>query len=386
MDTVFSEEQIMLRNAAVDFLKHELPKERVLEIDDSPDGYSEELWKHIVDLGWSGMCIPTEFGGSGNSFVDLGVVFEALGEYACPSPLLSTAVLSAQVILQLGSSAQKNALLPAIAESGLVVSFAYTEPDYGWGPEHVQMSAVRKDGGYVLNGDKLFVSDASYADQLLVIARTSTNGSSHRGLTAFLVDPKGPGVSIRRLVGWMSDSLCEVNLREVSVPASGVLGEVDEAWSGIELARDKATAALSAYMAGGARRVIDMAIEYSKSRVLYGVPISTCQRVQDHVIVGLNDADGAKWTAYEALWKLDEGEPDAAISVSAAKAAASVGYPRACECSHHVHAGIGTDLTYGLTQYTKRARTLEHYLGNATYHKKRMASLLLASSPAAVTA
>jgi alkylation response protein AidB-like acyl-CoA dehydrogenase len=376
LDASLSEEQTMLRNVTLDFLKHEVPKERVLEIDDSPEGFSRDLWRQMVDLGWAGMGIPADFGGSGNSFLDVGVLHEALGEFACPSPLLSTAVISAQVILELGDESQKKALLPAIAADGLIVSFAYTEPDYGWGPGNVNLSANPRDGGYVLNGTKLFVADANFADQLLIMARTSSGQVPEQGLSAFLVDAKGAGVAVRRLVGWLSDNLCEVNLSNVFVPASGVLGEVGSAWGGIERARDRAVAVLCAYMAGGARHAIELAIEYSKTRILYGVPISTFQRVQDHIIVGLNDADGAKWTAYEALWKLDEGKPDASISVSTAKAAASIGFPRACDCSHHVHAGIGVDLNYGLTQYSKRARTQQHYLGDAVYHKARLARLL----------
>ncbi len=122
-----------------------------------------------------------------------------------------------------------------------------------------------------------------------------------------------------------------------------------------------------------------MAQEYSQTRIAFGVPIGTFQRVQDRVIEALNEADAGKWTAYEALTYLDEGQPEASVSVSMAKAVASVGFPKACEESHHVHAGIGTDLEYGLTQYTKRARTLQHYLGDASYHRARMARLMKAS-------
>ena len=370
----------MLQTLAVNFLKSEVPKERVLEIDESPNGFSEELWRQMVRMEWTGMAIPEEFGGTGNSWTDLGVIYEALGEACCPSPHLST-VLCSQVILETGAAAQHKDLLSSIAKTGHVLSFCYTEPEYGWEPEHIRLSANRSNGDYVLNGTKLFVADANIADQLLVVARTSSQGSPENGISVFLVDRKASGVSVRRHVGWMSENLSEIELSNVSVPASAVIGEVGGAWGAIERARDRATAVLSLYMAGGARRVMDMAIEYSKSRILYGVPIGTFQRVQDHVILGVNHADAIKWSAYEALWKLDEGKSDAPVSVSMAKAAASVGFPQACEESHHVHAGVGTDFAYGLVQYTKKARTLQHYLGDAIYHKKRMASLLQLDQP-----
>ena len=115
-----------------------------------------------------------------------------------------------------------------------------------------------------------------------------------------------------------------------------------------------------------------MARDYSQTRVAFGVPIGTFQRVQDHVIDALTEADAARLTTYEALWQLDEGLPSAALGVPTAKAVASVGFPRACDASHFVHAG----LELGLTQYTKRARRLQHYLGDAIHHKKRMARLM----------
>ena len=139
---------------------------------------------------------------------------------------------------------------------------------------------------------------------------------------------------------------------------------------------DKATAVLCVYMAGATQMVYDMAREYSQTRIAFGVPIGTFQRVQDHVIDAVTYADAGKWSAYEALWQLDEGMPEARVSVSMAKSVVSEGFPQACDLSHHVHGGIGTDLEYGLTQYTKRARTLQHYLGDAIYHKARMARLM----------
>ena len=376
MDLSLNEQQVMIKNAASEFLGHELPKERVLEIDESETGFSEALWRQMAEQGWAGMLIPEEYGGLGNSATDLGVLYEALGAAACTSPHLSSAVLSAGAILEAGDATQKQELLPAIAEGTLIVAFAYTEPEFGWGPDAIHLTATRRDGSFVLNGAKLFVPDAHIADRILVVARTSSSGAPEQGMTLFLVDKQSAGVSTRLQEGWIGDKVCEINLANVEVPASAVVGAVDEAWGPIERVRDRATAVLCAYMYGGSQRVTDMAVEYSKNRVAFGAPIGTFQRVQDQIIISLNDTDSIRWTAYEALWKLDEGRPDAAVAVSMAKAVASVAFPRACDASHDVHGGIGTDLTFGLTHYTKRARTLQHYLGDAAYHEKRLAKLL----------
>ena len=376
MDLALNELQTMLQNVAAEFMEAEMPKSRVLEIDDSDSGFAVDLWEKMCDLGWAGMVVPEEYGGSGNSFTDLGVVYEVMGYHACPSPHLSSAVLSAHAILEAGDDAQKQDLLPGIASGQQIFAFAFTEPDYAWGPSGVQLRAQLRNGGFVLNGAKLFIPDANIADRLLVVARTSDGGNPADGLTLFLVDKDAPGISVRVQTGWIGPKVCEVNFENVEIPAANVVGPVGGAWPAIRNAVDRATAVLCAYMAGGTQRVFEMAQEYSQIRIAFGVPIGTFQRVQDHVIDALNEADSAKWSAYEALAQLDNGDPGAAVSVSLAKAVASDGFPKACDASHHVHAGIGTDLEYGLTQYTKRARTLQHYLGDAIYHKGRMAQLL----------
>ncbi len=374
MDLALTELQTLIQNLAKEFMEGEMPKDKVLEIDDSPSGFSEEVWQKMCEVGWAGMTIPEEFGGSGNTFTDLGVLYEIMGYYACPSPHLSSSVLCAQAIIEAGSDEQKKALLPGIASGQQIFALAITEPDYGWDPAQIQLQATRQGDGFALNGTKLFVPDANVADQLLVAARTSQGASD--GISLFVVDKNSTGVSIRVQTGWIGPKVCEVTLDNVQVPQSAVLGAVDGAWSAIEKALDIGTVVLCAYMAGGTQRVHEMSLEYSQTRMAFGVPIGTFQRVQDHVIESLTQADAAKWATFEALSQVDEGDAKARVSISMAKAITSVGFPLACDESHHVHAGIGTDLEYGLTQYTKRARTLQHYLGDAVHHKARMARLL----------
>ena len=372
MDLTLNETQTMLQNAAREFMGDQVPKSRVLEIDDSESGFDPELWQQMAEQGWPMLTIPAEYGGLGEGWVELGVISEVMGYYACPSPLLSSAVLSAQAILAAGSEDQKQAMLPGIAEGQQIYTLAYTEPDYSWSPGAIQTGAAPSDGGYVVNGTKLFIPDANVADRILVAARVP----GQDGLTLLAVDRTAPGVSVRVMDGWIGPKACEVNFNNVEVGADDVLGEPGEAWGAIEYAMDRATAVLCAFMAGGCQAVYDMTREYSQTRIAFGVPIGTFQRVQDHVIDALTDADSSKWTAFEALWQLDEGMSDAPVGVSTAKSVASLGFPRACDAAHHVHAGIGADLEYGLTQYTKRARTLQHYLGDHVYHKARMARLL----------
>ena len=240
----------------------------------------------------------------------------------------------------------------------------------------MQLPATRRNGNFVLNGSKLFIPDANVADRLVVAARTSPGESAGDGVSLIVVDKDAPGVSVRVQTGWIGPKVCEVNFDNVEAPEANVLGPVGGAWPAIDKAMERATAELCAFMAGGTQKVFEMAQEYSQTRIAFGVPIGTFQRVQDHVIDALNEADAAKWAAFDALAQLDDGDPGAGVAVSMAKAVVSDGFPKACDCSHHVHGGIGTDLEFGLTQYTKRARTLQHYLGDAIFHKARMARLM----------
>lgn len=375
MDFSLTPAQTLLRNTAKDFLSHECPLLGfVRAIDETETGFSVELWRRMAELGWVGMALPTEYGGGGSSVTDVAILFEELG-YACiPSPLHSSSILGGLTILEAGSAEQKRQILPSIASGNRILAFAFTEPEYGWSPDLVKLQATARDGGYVLNGTKLFVPDVQVADQILVVARTSS--WTETDLTLFLVDKRTRGLSSRVLGGWTGDKLNEVTLNNVHVPASAVVGEVDGAWAPLQRVLDRATAVLCCYMVGGMQRVYELSVSYAQNRIHFGVPIATFQRVQDLIIDMLHQTEGSRWTAYEALWKLEEGHSDASEAVSIAKAVASEGYPRTSQDAHHVHAGTGGDRDYGLYLYTKMAKSLHSYLGNPAYHKRRVARAL----------
>jgi len=377
MDLALNETQLMLQSMAREFLSNEVPKTAVRAIDESATGFSAELWQKITDLGWAGMGVAEEHGGTGNSLADLASVFEALGEAACPSPLLSQA-FAAHVIQAVATPDQQAALLPRIATAERLYAVAITERDYGWGAGAAQMCGGVDGDRVVIGGTKMFVPYAAVADELLVLVRTSDANESEQGLTLARVVRTAPGIDVRRQRGWLGEPVCEVTFDEVRAE---VIGTPGQAWPGVETALDRTVVLLSAFMLGGTQAVLDMSVEYSKARMAFGQPIGTFQRVQDLIIKALNDADAIRWTTYEALWKLDEGRQDSGLAASMAKAVASEGFDRACENAHYVHAGAGMDLDYGLTNHTKRSKFYGHYLGDANHHKMRMARSLGLGGP-----
>jgi alkylation response protein AidB-like acyl-CoA dehydrogenase len=330
----------------------------------------------MAALGWPGILVPVERGGEGASLTDAAVLLEELGRGVVPGPYHSAAVLAATLLTQAGSAEQKAALLPAIASGERIVALALTEPDYGWDASRVRMTARPLGGGYVLDGTKRFVPDAGAADTLIVAARTTVGDAD--GISLFLVDRDAPGVSLQPMRGFSGAPLFEITFHGVEVARDNIVGEIGGGWRALELALDVATALLCAYIAGATRRVFEMKLDYAQGRVQFGQAIARFQRVQDHLVDMLNHADAARWTAYEAVWKLETGRPDAREAVSVAKAVASQGFYQACESAHHVHAGVGSDKAFGLYLYTQRSRALYHHLGDPAHHRRRLARLLFA--------
>ena len=376
LDLALTSEQELLRNTARDFVERECPLATVREIAEREGGFSSELWQKIAGLGWLGILIPTAYSGEGGSLTAAAVLYEEMGRGLLPGPHHSSAVLGALLLLHGGSEEQKQRLLPAVARGEQILALAYTEADYGWGAEHVGMTATARDGGFVLEGTKQFVPDAGIADQLICVTRTRSSGDLRQGLTLFLVEREAAGVQHRPMTGFFGDPLHEVTFSGVEVSPDSVIGEVDQGWEVLTPALDTATALLCAYIAGASRRVYEITLAYAQRRVQFGQPIARFQRVQDHLIDMVNNADAARWTACEAVWKLETGKPDAEEAVSVAKAVASEGFYQLCESSHHVHAGVGSDQAYGLYLYTKKSRSLYHYLGDPAFHRQRLAGLL----------
>jgi alkylation response protein AidB-like acyl-CoA dehydrogenase len=320
------------------------------------------------------MLVPEEYGGAGSSFTDAAVVYEQMGRGPLSGPFFSSGVLGALTVLEAGTEEQRGRYLPGIASGQDIVTLALTEPEYGWGAEAIQMRARETNGGIVLNGTKLFVHDAVAATRLICAVRPDGGASSDQRITLLVVDAGAPGISTRLLpgfLGWVG----EVTFDNVEVPRSAMLGEPGGGWKPLQRAIQRSIPILCAYKVGGSQAVFDMSVEYSRTREQFGTPIGRFQRVQDHIIGIVNRLDSARWTTYEALWKLDSGRP-AETSVHLAKAVASEAYYQACNGAHEVHAGVGVMRDYGLTLHTRMSRTLYHYLGDPRYHRRQLAGTL----------
>jgi alkylation response protein AidB-like acyl-CoA dehydrogenase len=372
MDLSLNEHQRMLAQSARTFMQRRMPKAAVVALQNSDTGYQPETWRTVAELGWLGLLIPPEYGGGGASLTDAAVLYEEFGRGPLPGPFFSSGVLSALTVLEAGTAEQRRRILPEIAAGRQIYTVAITEPNRSWGPQGVAMEPRRGANGYVLDGVKLFVADAVAASHLIVAVRT---GRGPDAISLLVLDKQTKGILTRNLPGLLSWQ-GEVIFDGVEVPASALLGDRENAgWAALTRAMERALPVLCAYQVGSCQAAFEMSVQYSNTRVQFGVPIGRFQRVQDHVVRLVNYLDAARWTTYEALWKLDTGRP-AADSVHLAKAVTAEAHMEACNAAHEVHAGIGTAHEYGLTPHTQMSRTLFNYLGDPKWHKRRMADVL----------
>ena len=374
MEFDFTEEQEMLRNTARDFLVKECSGTFIRDMEKDKRGYTTELWSKMVDLGWMGLAVPEEYGGNGGNFLDLCVLIEEMGRACLPGPFFSTMVLGGLTILAAGNEQQKKEFLPKIANGKLIVTAALTdaggrcEPS----PSAVVTGAVTEDASYVIDGTKLFVTDAHVADYILCVTRTKDD----EGITVFVVDAKTPGVKCTLLKTLAGDKQCEVIFDNVKVPKENILGKVDMGWPIAEEMLERAVAAKCIEMVGGARITVEMSVDYAKHRVQFDHPIGSFQAIQHHCANMLTDLDGSWFAAYHAAWKISQGLP-ATMEVSIAKAWIGEAYRRITLLGHQIFGGISFCEDNDINLYSRRANTGALIFGDTACYYEKVARQLL---------
>lgn len=374
MDLRLNEEQEMIRQMARDFLRNECSPAFVRAMEEDPQGYSPEMWKSMAELGWMGLPFPEEHGGFGNSFLDLCILVEEQGRFRLPAPFFSTVVLCGLPIARFGRDDQKKELLGSIANGERIMAYADTEPGASWDASGIRLKAASADGGgYRLEGTKLFIPYAHVADNLLVAARTG--GPGEDGLTLFIVDARAAGISYEPLKTIGSDHQQKITFEGVRVFDNNILGKKDGGGEIVRAINEWGAAAKCAEMVGGAKRVLEMSLEYARQRVQFGHPIGTFQAVQHHCANMALDVEGSQFIAYEAIWRLSEGM-DASTEVSMAKAWVSEAYQRVCTLGHQIHGAIGFTKDHDMQLFFRHARASELAFGDGDYHRERVARRL----------
>jgi alkylation response protein AidB-like acyl-CoA dehydrogenase len=352
-----TESQEILKDSARKFFAGECPPSEVRRLMETDTAYDATLWRKLADQGYTGIIFPEKYGGVGLGKIELILLMEEAGRALLPGPFFSTVVLSGGVIDAVASPEQKEKYLAPICHGDARSTVATLEAAASWDLDDIQMTAVNGK----LTGEKLFVADAAVADWLLVLAR---NG-------IFLVDPKSPTVTISPM-STMDLTRKVYGVRFDATPAEK-LGDLAAATTAIDIA----TTALVGEMVGGMQRTLDMTVEFAKLRKQFGKTIGSFQAVQHQCADMYLETESSRSAAYYAAWALEENAPDASVAVSIAKMYASDACRTVGNRGIQIHGGMGFTWENDLHLYYRRAKASETAFGDATFHRERLARLVI---------
>lgn len=368
MELELTEEQRMLKTAASGFLKKECPPALAWEMREDERGYPPSLWQKMIEMGWTGVMVPETYGGIGGGFMDLCVILEALGEVCAPGPFFSTVVLGGLAVMELGTEAQKEALLSRIAAGECIMALAADEEEAWCDASFIKTRGLREAGGYRISGTKLFVENAHVADIILCVVTGPAEGS----LSVLLVQGDAPGLRITPLKTLAGERQCEVVFDRVEVKASDVLGEAEKAAPGFDRLLDQAAVAKCAELVGCLQTAFDMTVAYAKEREQFGRPIGSFQAVQHHCADMLIDLDGARFATYQAAWRI-AGRMPWSREVAVAKAWTSDVARKVTLKAHQIHGAISFCEEHPLHVFYRKAKSGEVAFGDADFHLERVA-------------
>ena len=376
MAFVLSEEQTMLRDMAKQFFSEQVPVTnlRQLRDDDSEDGFDRAVWKQIVELGFAGILIPEEMGGTGFGPMGVGIVMQEAGRTLAASPLYSTAVLGAGMIMAAGSENQKKELLPQIAAGELLIALAIDESNHH-NPANIAMTATRDGENFILSGEKKFVIDGHIAEKLIVATRTSGEAGDPKGISAFLIDANTPGVTITRTHMVDTRNAANISFDGVKVQSDALLGSADGAYPELENVLDMGRVCLSAEMLGGIETVFETTLTYLKERKQFDTIIGTFQALQHRAAEMFCEVEICQSVVLDALSALEERRNDIPRAASLAKARLSDASRLITNEGVQMHGGIGMTDAVDVGLFLKRARVQAQMLGDANFHRSRYADL-----------
>jgi alkylation response protein AidB-like acyl-CoA dehydrogenase len=357
MEFGLNETQRMLKENARKFLAAECPMKQVRRLMETATAHDSELWSSMAAQGYTGIMFPEDYGGAGLGKVEMALFMEEAGRALLPGPFFSTVALAGAVLNETGSAEQKKNFLAPICRGEARSTLAMLEAGASWNPADLSIASANGKIG----GEKLFVPDAAVADFILVVAAEGV----------FVVDAKVAGVRVEPMASM------DLTRKLYSVRFSDAPAEKLEDPAGLARGLDIATAALAAEMVGGMQRTLELTVEYAKTRKQFGKPIGIFQAVQHQCADMYLETESARSAAYYGAWALEENVSDAARAVSIAKMYASDAARMVGNRGIQVHGGMGFTWENDLHLYYRRAKSSETMFGDATFHRERIARLVI---------
>ena len=310
MDFALTDEQNDFVAAIRDFCAREVgtPEQRERLTAGYTEAHSAEIYSKIADLGWLGVTIPEDYGGAGGGMLDACLFMEEASRGLAPIGGYATTLIVAGATQRFGSDEQKQQILGGIAR-GAVESIAMTEPEAGSDVGSLQTAAVPSNGGYVINGQKVFCSNAAIADHILVVCRTTKGDDKHQGLSMIWVPREATGLEIQPIETMGGRETAYLYFTDCEAPADAVLGEVDHGWTQLMAGLNVERLILAATMLGIAERAFDDALAYVKERRQFGRPIGSFQALQHRLADLATELEASRLLTYWVASRVDE-DPD----------------------------------------------------------------------------
>ena len=376
MNFDFSDDQKQLRDQARRFLAEKCTTKQVRQVLEGKDSYDRALWKGLAELGFLGVAIPEEYGGSGAGHLELAVIAEELGRAVAPVPVASSIYLAAEAIMIAGTDAQKRKYLPGLASGETIGTLALFEGKGNPNPAAIKASV----SGGTLSGTKTPVADGEIADFAVVVAR-SGNAGRETDIALYIVDLKGKGVSRRSLQSIdPTHNQAEITFNGA---AAELLGRAEEGWSTLKQVLDRAAVLVAFEQVGGADRALEMGRDYALDRMAFGRPIGSFQAVK-HVLADMYvNATLARSNAYYAAWALSTNSSELPEAAAGARISATQAFQHCSKQNIQVHGGMGFTWEFDCHLYYRRSNALALGLGSPTYWEDQLIDTMRARNTAA---
>jgi alkylation response protein AidB-like acyl-CoA dehydrogenase len=375
MDLTLSDEQRLLRESADRFVNETYTADQRRRIASEPLGFSSAIWKEFADLGWLALPISENYGGLGGGAIETGILMEAFGRGLVSEPYLSTVVIGAALISECGSEAQKQAILPKIADGSLYLAFAHSERAARFDLAKVETTAKKTSDGWRLDGHKTAMLDGNAAGQIIVSARVANNSGTPDKLCLFLVPSSTAGLKLRDYQRLGGGRACNLDLSDVRVPADALLGDGGDALPGIESVVDRALAALGSEAVGIMQTLLDTTLEYTKLRKQFGRPLSANQVIRHRLADMAMQCDEARSMALRAALMVDAEPVARGRAASGAKAKIGKCARFVAEQSVQLHGAMGVTEELDIGSYFKRLLAFDTMFGGSAHHYRRHAAL-----------
>ncbi len=378
IDFDLTEEQKMLRDSARRFFESRHSALTARQLLQNTAGYSSELWQEMANMGWLGITIPQKYSGAEGTLLDQCILCEEIGRACLIDPYIQTAVLGTQLILEGSDADQRERMLPAITTGKVILSVALTEPSTKYEPYSMKTTAIENDGTYIASGTKLFVEYAHIADYVILVSRVRqrgrTRGADQLGL--FLIENDSSDIDCTLLKIFGGDKQCEIIFNNVVIPTENVLGTFETTRERLDQAITKAIIAKCFEMLGNTEKIVDMSVEYAKTRKQFSRPIGSFQSMQWLCADMSIESKAAKYMIYRTAWELYSGNLASETKVAMCKAWISDAQYRICFRAHEIFGAIGFTEDHDLSLYTRRAKSQELAFGDARYHRQVIAAKL----------